>query len=137
VTAVFTLLVLFQLKHFLADYPLQTRYMLGKFRDDWGFVPPLFAHVCVHGLMTFAIVAAFKPPLAAPLMLFDVAVHFAMDRLKAGKKYLGRWKTLTADTAPTATAKDWWQNHFFWWAVGFDQAVHHLTHYVIIYMVVR
>ncbi len=136
-TTIFTLLVLFQLKHFLADYPLQTRYMLGKFQDGWTFVSPLFAHVCVHGLMTFAIVAAFKPPLAASLMFFDMAVHFVMDRIKAGKKYLGRYKTLTAETAATATPEQWRSSDRFWWSVGFDQSIHHLTHYAIIYMVVR
>jgi len=137
ITTVFTLLALFQLKHFLADYPLQTRYMLGKFQDGWSFVLPLLQHALVHGLMTFVIVMVFKPRLAMQLMLFDMAVHFCMDRIKAGKKYLGRYKTLTAETAATATPEQWRSNNKFWWSVGFDQAVHHLTHYVIIYTVVR
>lgn len=136
-TSVFTLLLIYQAKHFLADYPLQGRYMLGKFRPDWGFFMPLLSHATLHGAFTFGIALFYKPELAPWLALFDVAIHFFMDRIKAGKKYLGRFKTLTADTAPTATAEQWRSNDFFWWSVGFDQMVHHLTHYAIIYMLLR
>lgn len=135
-TTIFTLLAIFQLKHFLADYPLQTRYMLGKFRDDWGFAVPLLQHVLVHGLMTFAIALAYRPRMAATLMVFDMVVHFGMDRIKAGKKYLGRFKTLTAETAGNATPEQWRSSDFFWYSVGLDQGVHHLTHYAIIWMLV-
>ena len=31
---IFILLVIFQFKHFIADYLLQNNYMLGKFKDD-------------------------------------------------------------------------------------------------------
>jgi hypothetical protein len=67
------------------------------------------------------------------LALFDAAVHFTMDRVKASKKLLGRYKTLTSDTAPTATPEQWRSNTLFWWALGFDQLIHHLTHYVIVF----
>ncbi len=130
----FALLVAFQGKHWLADYPLQGRYMLGKFRDDWSFAKPLLAHVAVHALFTF-LIAMWVLDNARPailLALFDACVHFGMDRLKAGKKYLGRFKPLTAATAPTATPSEWRSNDRFWWAMGFDQMVHHLTHYAII-----
>lgn len=52
---VFALLIAFQVKHFLADYPLQNRYMLGKFKDGWAFFWPLMAHAAVHGFGTFLI----------------------------------------------------------------------------------
>lgn len=135
---VFILLLMYQAKHWLADYPLQNRYMLGKFRDDWGFVLPLLAHVGVHGLFTLIIAGQIVGPWRALLLaLFDVGIHFGMDRLKAGKRYLGRFKTLTADTAPTATPAQWRSSDLFWWSVGFDQMVHHLTHYAIIYYLVN
>jgi hypothetical protein len=110
--------------------------MLGKFEEGWGFLQPLFAHVAVHGLMTFAIVLAFKPQIAIWCMFFDMTVHFVMDRIKASKRYLGRFKPLTADTAPTATEKQWRENSFFWQTLGLDQAVHHMTHYAIIWALV-
>jgi len=136
-TVIFTLLLAFQLKHFLADYPLQRRFMLGKFRDDWGFVPPLLAHVAVHAAGTFLIACWFGVRRAAVLALLDASVHFVMDRVKASKRYLGRYKPLTAETAPAATPAQWASNDRFWWSVGLDQGVHHLTHYAIIFAIVQ
>lgn len=132
------LLIAYQVKHFLADYPLQGRYMLGKFREDWDFFVPLLAHVATHGVMTFfltAIYVGFRQ--AAGLALFDMTIHFFMDRIKASKKYLGRFKPLTAETAPAATEGQWKSNDRFWWSLGFDQMVHHLTHYAIIWWCLR
>lgn len=134
----FALLVIYQIKHFLADFPLQTGYMLGKFKDGWGFLPPLLAHVGVHAVFTFVIVLFFTESifLAFVLSVFDFTVHFFMDRIKAGSKYLGRYKPLTAKEYSSATKKQKQHNMFFWWSIGLDQMVHHLTHYAIIACVV-
>lgn len=154
---VFVLLVVYQLKHFLADYPFQTEYMLGKFKDGWGFVKPLTAHAGVHALFTYWIVLIYSWDfkLAVALALFDFTVHFGMDRIKAGRRYLGRFKPLSpteyanmkgyianeeamsdlyGKIPPGAAKQALWHNKFFWWALGFDQMVHHLTHYVIIFI---
>jgi hypothetical protein len=135
---VFMLLIAFQIKHWLADYPLQTRHMLKKFRDDWGFFFPLLLHAQIHAGFTLLIAAGTGATfeLALGLAMFDMVVHFVMDRIKASKRYLGRWQTLTASTAPGATEKQWRSNNYFWWTVGFDQMVHHLTHYLIIWWLV-
>lgn len=121
----FTLLVLFQVKHFLADYPLQTPYMLQKFKPDWGFFWPLYLHVWVHGFITFWITFAFtkNAEFAIKLYLIDGIIHFFMDRIKAGPKYLGRFKDM--------------MDKKFWWSLGIDQMVHHLTHYLIIFLIVK
>lgn len=136
INLVFGLLLAFQVKHFLADYPLQRRFMLGKFKNGWDFVIPLLAHVGVHAAFTFLIACQFGVVKAAWCALFDAVVHFIMDRIKASKKYLGRFKPLTAVTAPTATPDQWRSNDYFWWSLGLDQAVHHLTHYAIIWYIV-
>lgn len=149
----FVLLIVYQLKHFLADYPLQGEYMLGKFKDaDW--VKPLAAHAFVHGTLTFFIawVARGNIGLAVALAVFDFAVHFVVDRVKASPKLAGRWKPLTgtqyvamqdavtgANGAlyPVAEAqKRLRDNKLFWWALGLDQMAHHLTHYAIIAVLV-
>jgi len=150
----FLLLVIFQFKHWFADYPLQGEYMLGKFKADWGFVKPLLAHVGVHAAFTFLISVFFVPwYIAFLLALGDATIHFFMDRLKAGPKYMGRWKPLTSELwmmykndsmmdmpsrialRATAIAK-LRDNVLFWWALGIDQMVHHLTHYGIIYIII-
>lgn len=149
----FALLVAYQLKHFFADYPLQRPWMLGKFKPGWDFVGPLSAHAAVHALMTLGIVLSVRP-LLWWLALVDGGVHFVMDRIKASPRYMGRWKPLTAETYPEAmlTAQTCEEvdgvavhaaraklrsNRLFWDALGFDQMVHHLTHYFCIYMLVR
>lgn len=145
----FVLLAVYQLKHWMADYPLQNEYMLGKFQPGWGFVGPLAMHVTIHGGLTFIIVVAVTHMLGLALAVaaFDLTVHFFMDRLKAGPKYMGRWKPLTAaqwmDAKKKLTLGIWDKsenpagalqgNVLFWWALGIDQMVHHLTHYACIF----
>lgn len=107
--------------------------MLGKFKADWGFLGPLAAHVAVHGVMTAAIAMAMAGPQVAVVCgLFDMAVHFTMDRLKAGPRYLGRYKSLCQHNVATAGPAEHTANKLFWWSLGLDQMVHHLTHYAII-----
>ncbi len=150
---VLSLLLIYQLKHFLCDFPLQTEYMLGKFKADWGFLKPLSAHAGVHALATFLIALAFNcGGLSLSLALFDFVVHFSMDRLKAGPKYLGRFKPLTSSEYQTAksvlsSTSGWFgetkkekaqlrSNKLFWISLGVDQLVHHVTHYAIIAVIV-
>jgi hypothetical protein len=114
---IFFLLIIFQLKHFIADYPLQNPYMLGKFREDWGFFWPLFAHVTIHAVITLGIIFVVKPSLWY-LAIVDLVTHFIIDRVKAGKRYLGRWGA---------------SHPLFWWSLGLDQMLHHFVHYYIIY----
>ncbi len=168
VVPLFVLLVVYQLKHFLADYILQGEYMLGKFKPGWAFLMPLLAHVAVHSHFTFWIAFAslagfmgidFWTALnwATWIGLLDGFVHFYMDRLKASPKYMGRWKPVTAaeymDCKSTIEHTGTWYdaqhevvvhakarlrgNKLFWWALGFDQMVHHLTHYACIYFILH
>jgi hypothetical protein len=151
---IFVLLLVYQLKHWVADYPMQNEYMLGKFKPGWEFVGPLSLHVAIHGGFTFIIIVATTHMLGLSLAvgLFDATVHFFMDRIKAGPKYMGRWKPLTAAQwmeCKRQLAQGFWgrenenpairlrSNVLFWWALGLDQAVHHLTHYVCIFFALR
>lgn len=147
----FLLLIIFQFKHLFADYFLQGEYMLGKFKPDWSFFKPLLAHVGVHAAMTF-VIATFCVPIKIAVLLGigDAVIHFFMDRIKASHKYMGRWKPVTAaeymqcktmivEAEYPLIVKEAKQklrsNVFFWWALGVDQMVHHLTHYGIIYLI--
>ena len=117
---IFILLILFQVKHFLADYLFQTPYMIGKLNKK-GWVLPLLAHAAVHTFSTLGILLVFAPSLWY-LSIFDGVVHFTMDRIKASPNLLNRWGPDKA---------------YFWWVLGLDQMVHHLTHYTIIYLIIR
>jgi len=128
---IFILLFIFQVKHWLCDYPLQTQFMLRKSqREDW--VYPLFCHARVHAVFTLLISAAYLSlysdmivqdylRVSVWMMFLDGVVHFIVDRIKAHPDLGGRWKT---------------DNPKFWWVLGADQSLHHLTHYVIIYFLV-
>jgi len=156
-TEMLTLLIIYQIKHFLADYPMQTQYMLGKFKDkDW--VVPLAAHSAVHAWFTLLIVWIYTSDLMLAMGLsgLDFAVHFSMDRVKASSKLLGRFKAISPETygklSDIIAVFEWNRdydnrdqvqgvldramksNKYFWWSLGFDQTVHHITHYVIIFI---
>ena len=125
---IFVLLVIYQLKHFFADFPLQGHYMLGKFKGGTEWIRPLAAHAAVHAAFTFGISLWFvwnmtgtKSLIPFPLAILDFVVHFCVDRLKASPALGGRWKM---------------DKPQFWWALGADQMVHHLTHYFIIWKLV-
>jgi hypothetical protein len=172
--AILILLVAFQLKHFLADFPLQTQRMLGKFKER-GWFAPLAAHAGVHALGTLSVICLFYYAVIGPidgrrfltalsLALFDFCVHFIMDRIKASPRLMGRWKSLsqtefasakreilmyedlellklnsqsykdicTIEETARLAKRRLRGNRLFWQALGFDQMVHHFTHYAII-----
>lgn len=114
------LLIVFQVKHFIADFLLQNVWMLQKARPGWDFIPPLSIHCGVHMLMTLAIVL-YVDPAAWWLCFVDFVLHFTMDRIKAGPHYLGRWNDVRGKA--------------FWVSFGFDQMVHHLTHMYIAWFI--
>ncbi len=118
----FVLLVIYQIKHFVADFPLQREYMLKKVSPDWDFLLPLTTHCLVHAALTFAIVLVVRPQMWW-LSLLDFVVHFLMDRIKSGPKYLGRFNDRDKPG--------------FWNCLGFDQTVHHITHIYIVYLLIQ
>lgn len=117
---IFILLILFQLKHFICDYPLQIQYMLGKMNKT-GWVLPLLAHSSVHAIGTFVIVVFYNFYLALVLAIIDLVLHFIVDRLKASPTLGGRWKP---------------DQPYFWWALGLDQMAHHIINYIFIYLII-
>jgi hypothetical protein len=120
-TTTLLLLCAYQLKHFFADYPLQTPYMLRKFESGRTWILPLAAHAGVHAGATLLIALCVRPSMFW-LALVDFVVHFIVDRIKASPSLLGRFKP---------------NQPYFWWALGADQMAHHLTHYGILFLLLR
>lgn len=118
---VIVLLIIFQIKHYVADYVFQNKYMLGKFNPGWDFFWPLMLHACVHGIYTAAICLMVSPSLVW-LGVIDAIQHFIVDRIKAGPKYLGRFNDKTKPS--------------YWLVLGADQMAHHLFHYFVIYALI-
>jgi hypothetical protein len=142
-----------QVKHFLADYLLQTRYMLGKFKEK-GWIAPLGLHALVHFLFTFTLSYIIIGEVYYPLFLatFDFTIHFAMDRIKASPNYLGKYTMLSkaemrmlveSQSHPLSIyirkriKNQIDSNTKFWWALGLDQMVHHITDLIIVFLIIN
>lgn len=127
---VLILLLAFQVKHFLADYPFQHRYMYENKGKPTGWIVPLADHATVHALITIIIVILYllsKTPgiLAGSALyyiaitaLFDFVTHFVIDRWKATRK-----------GGPDTSG--------FWINLGIDQGLHHTVGILIIYFITQ
>ena len=116
-------LIAFLIKHLFADFFLQTSWMANGKEQASGWALPLTAHVAVHTAFTGLIFAVCAPAYTW-MALVDFVVHFAIDRSKG---VAGR--ALDADPSKTS----------FWWLIGIDQTLHHLTHlgFALLIAVVR
>lgn len=148
--AIYILLIVYQFKHFIADYPLQGRYMLGKFKPYPDFILPLLSHGLVHGVFTFLIAIYFKSlETSLALGLLDMTVHSIVDWVKANPSIGGKFSALSKNEmkgilsyVPTLSEEEFKSkfgvqlksNTLFWWALGLDQMAHHLTHYLLIWI---
>jgi len=112
---VLALLILFQIKHFIADYPLQTPAMIrGK---GILFNPQGILHSLHHSALTLAALGVFSivhPITLSAAVIIAVAEFFIHYLIDYAKMQVG--KNLSTD------------NPKFWWAIGFDQMLHHLTY---------
>ncbi len=105
-------IVAFQFKHLIADFLLQTAWMANGKEQPQGWALPLAAHVAIHTVATALIFAVWAPAYVW-MAGVDFVVHFAIDRTKG---VAGR--ALNVDSTKTV----------FWWLIGVDQTLHHLTH---------
>jgi len=110
------LLISFQIKHFIADYPLQTMEMIrekGKYGRRGGIY-----HSLIHSLLTLIILISVD----LTIIPIDYTVIFAISFVEFFIHYHIDWakKQLTKKYSPEQSK--------FWWATGFDQMLHHFTY---------
>lgn len=105
------ILLAFAVKHFLADFVLQTSALAHGKEREHGWAIPLALHAGCHGVLTLVIALAVAPRLWE-IALADFAIHYFVDR---GKTLLVRRGGWTISDPP------------FWWAFGFDQFLHQVT----------
>lgn len=126
--ALFVLALVWQVKHFVADFPLQNTYMQKKFARV-GWIAPLAAHCGVHAVMSL-VLFAIAALLLGRVDLLGVAVllagidgfsHFVIDRLKAHPDIGGKY---------TVAEKQFWNN------LGLDQMAHHIVGLFLIFIFV-
>lgn len=105
-------------KHFICDFPLQANPWLYRNKDNY-MHPGGIVHAGLHGLGTLIVLAPFIGGLAIQLAIFDMLVHYHIDwaKMNIGKRY---------DLQPN-------NSEHFWILLGFDQLLHHVTYFMIIY----
>ena len=105
-------------KHFICDFPLQANPWLYRNKDNY-MHPGGIVHAGLHGLGTLIVLAPFIGGLAIQLAVFDMLVHYHIDwaKMNIGKRY---------DLQPN-------NSEHFWILLGFDQLLHHVTYFMIIY----
>lgn len=116
------LLVWLQVKHFVADYLLQTPWIIagkGYFDRPGGYV-----HAAVHiiGTAPALLYLGLGGGLIALLLSAEFVIHFAVDHFKAQQ---GRARPQSPNSAR------------FWAMHGADQLAHHLTYSAILFVVMR
>jgi hypothetical protein len=121
-TLVFWSLVLFQAKHFLADFVLQTRYQWSN-KGTYGH-PGGFLHAGIHaaGSLPAILVLTSAPGLIAAIAAAEFVVHYHVDWTK---EQINKRRELTHGQA------------MFWMVFGADQFLHQMTYVVILAVLVR
>ncbi|MBN8994046.1 MAG: DUF3307 domain-containing protein [Rhizobiales bacterium] len=109
-------MIVLQIKHFICDYPLQTAYQLRN-KGTYGH-PGGIIHALIHMAGTSVSFLVVQPTLVlgAGLLVAEGLVHYNVDWTK---EQLNRRLGYTA------------ANNGFWWAIGADQLIHHLTYSAI------
>ncbi|AVO38136.1 DUF3307 domain-containing protein [Pukyongiella litopenaei] len=116
VFAVVLLIGLFQVKHLIADFFLQTPRMLC--RRAIYLHPGRAEHAGLHGIGSAIVLALFGTPvgLILGIVLAEWVVHYHVDWAK------GRFVETRKLTPASA---------LYWYATGTDQALHQLTYLAI------
>jgi hypothetical protein len=113
---VLTVLLVLEIKHFIFDYPLQTGYQLRN-KVTYGHAGGLL-HAGLHVLGTSAIFLLVRPSIWVILSILvgEFLVHYHLDWAKG---------QLTKRSGATT------HDAIYWWGIGLDQMLHHLTYLAI------
>lgn len=136
---IFVTLVIFSTAHFIADFPLQTTYHIGKFKET-KWLKPLLHHSMIHAIAmvaaaslsttilakllyiesSYAVGVMYGYQLLLLIFFIDLIGHAVVDRIKASPKLGGRW------TYPS-------KGYFI--ALGIDQLAHDIFSYVYVILI--
>jgi len=109
------LILLFQIKHCIADFFLQSGQSVGAKHVYMNRANLVHAghHGWLSGVVVFIVTQQLS--LAILVALADWVIHLHIDWVKASTVYKKNWTI--ADTS-------------FWWAFGFDQLLHQITYLI-------
>jgi uncharacterized protein DUF3307 len=104
-------MLLLTVKHVVADFFLQNTWIAHGKDSKTGWLLPLTVHCLIHGVLATLVIVPFAPKFWF-LGVADFVVHFIIDRAKG----------LCVSRFEIGLDHQW-----FWWLIGIDQALHHLT----------
>lgn len=109
-----TLMLLLQVKHFVIDFLLQTKYQWSN-KETYGHSGGLI-HALLHGIGTFLCIAIaiLDIPSAIILSFADIVIHYHIDWAKMNINKKMTWGSTTHEQ--------------FWWLLGLDQLLHQVTY---------
>jgi len=115
-------LLAFQIKHFLADFVLQTQRQVMK-KGFYGH-PAGLAHAALHGVGSIPalLILTDRSGALALMVAAEVVIHYHADWLKAQTDRRFHLST---------------QQHIYWVIFGLDQLVHQLTYVGILFVLFR
>lgn len=113
------LITLLFTKHFVVDFPLQTRFQWSN--KGTYFHPGGMLHAGLHGVGTFVCFVWYAPLAAIYLALWDMFIHYHVDWAKMNLNARMNWAPNTHEQ--------------FWWLLGLDQFLHALTYIALVAMV--
>ena len=116
IAALLAVFLVLEVKHFIFDYPLQTAYQLNN-KGTYGH-PGGILHSGLHVVGTSTAFLIITPTLAigAAIMVGEFLLHYHID-----------WSKDHVIRGMGLNAKD----RGFWWSIGVDQLLHHLTYVAI------
>lgn len=115
-TKILILLIALVIKHFIADFLLQTPFMYMN-KGTYGHLGGVY-HAFIHACFTVLILLILGSSNWLYLSLADFVIHYHMDWFKT-------WHCNKQRYTP---------NDFpYWFWLGFDQLVHYLTYILIIW----
>ena len=104
-------MLLLTAKHVVADFFLQNSWMAHGKDQKTGWALPLLVHCLIHLAVAMVLILMIAPRFWF-VALIDFAIHITVDRAKG----------FCVSNFGLTTEHQW-----FWWLIGIDQALHHLT----------
>ncbi len=116
-TTALVALLLFEAKHFLCDFVLQTKWQVDA-KKRYGAAGGLL-HAGLHAVLSLPalLVLTAAPAVIIAISLFEFALHYHID-----------WGKARIDTAAGWTVAD----QAYWMIFGLDQLLHQLTYLGIV-----
>ena len=114
------LVLLLFTKHFIVDFPLQTKYQWsnkGTYMHPGGML-----HAFLHGAGTARCFWWYAPVACVSLAIIDAFLHYHIDWAKMNLNDYFGWKPDNSE--------------YFWWLLGADQFAHAVTYVWLVSLVV-